>query len=165
MIIKKSSLYLLGIVLLIVIAGFFFFSDGKITGNVINSVSAQASGESGEVQVAKLSVSGGTYVLSPNTFKVGIPVRLQADISQMPGCSKSIVIPAFNVRKIVSSGDNVIEFTPDKAGIFNIACSMNMYKGTFTVTDTSGKASNYVEPVKAGGSCGSGSGGCCFGGF
>lgn len=165
MIVKKSSLYLVGIVLLVVIAGFFFFSNGSVTGNVINGVSAQAT-NSGDVQVARLSVSGGTYVMSPSTFKVGQKVRLEADIPQMPGCSKSIIISAFNIRKIVSSSDNVIEFTPDKAGTFNIACSMNMYKGTFSVVDGTGKAGNYVEQANTqAGSCGSGGGGCGCGGF
>lgn len=141
--IQKTKLYLAGIVLLILIGGTFVFSEG-ITGNVISGVSAQ--GNSGnDVQTAKLSVSGGNYVLSPSTFKKGVTVRLEADISKMPGCSKSIVIPAFGVRDSVSSSDNIIEFVPDKAGTFNIACSMNMYKGTFVVLDESGEKSNYVE--------------------
>ncbi len=95
----------------------------------MNAVSAG----SGNVQVVKLSVQGANYVLSPNEIKKDIPVRIEADISKMPGCSKSIVISAFNVRKVVSQADNTIEFTPTKAGTFNIACSMNMYRGTFNV--------------------------------
>lgn len=88
---------------------------------------------SGNVQIVKLSVEGGRYILSPSEFKKNVPVRIEADISKMPGCSKSIVISAFNIRKIVSQTDNTIEFTPTKTGTFNIACSMNMYRGTFTV--------------------------------
>ena len=83
----------------------------------------------------------------------------------MPGCSKSVVISAFNIRKVLSSDDNVIEFTPDKAGTFNIACSMNMYKGTFTILQSDGTKSNYVEQASAAGrTCGGGSGGCGCGG-
>ena len=88
---------------------------------------------SGNAQIVKLSVEGGRYILSPSEFKKNVPVRIEADISKMPGCSKSIVISAFNIRKVVSAADNLIEFTPTKTGTFNIACSMNMYRGTFTV--------------------------------
>ena len=109
---------------IIVVAGIFLIQGGNTT-----------SGEnpSGNVQIAKLSVEGGRYILSPSEFKKNVPVRIEADISKMPGCSKSIVISAFNIRKVVSAADNLIEFTPTKTGTFNIACSMNMYRGTFTV--------------------------------
>jgi len=52
-------------------------------------------------------------------------------MSTVVGCSRDIVISSFGVRKAVSPGDNIIEFTPDKTGTINIACSMNMYRGTF----------------------------------
>jgi plastocyanin domain-containing protein len=83
----------------------------------------------------------------------------------MPGCSKSVVISAFNVKKNLNANDNIIEFTPDKAGTFNIVCSMNMYKGTFTVLQADGAQSNYVEKTStAGATCGAGGGGCGCGG-
>lgn len=110
-------------IILIVVAGIF----------LIRGENATTSTVSGNVQIVKLSVEGGRYVLSPAEFKKDIPVRIEADISKMPGCSKSIVISAFGVRKIVSQADNIIEFTPTKTGTFNIACSMNMYRGAFTV--------------------------------
>jgi plastocyanin domain-containing protein len=75
------------------------------------------------------------------------------------------VISAFNVRKTFTTASNTIEFTPDKTGTFNIACSMNMYRGTFSVVDSSGTKSNYVEPAPSGGgSCGGSGGGCGCGG-
>ena len=108
---------------LVIFAGIFLIRGENTT----------PSGATGDAQIVKLSVDGGRYVLSPSEFKKDVPVRIEADISKMPGCSKSIVISSFNVRKIVSEADNVIEFTPTKTGTFNIACSMNMYRGTFTV--------------------------------
>lgn len=124
------------------------------TGNIIN--------QKGQIQIIKLSVQGSNYVLSPSEVKVGIPVRIEADMSKMPGCSKSIVISAFNIRKTVTTTDNVIEFTPDKAGTFNIVCSMNMYRGTFTVLENDGSKSNVVEAASTtGGTCGGSSGGGC----
>ena len=89
----------------------------------------------GEVQDVKLSVSGGTYILTPSVLKKDVPVRMVADLTTVRGCSRDVVISAFGVRKYVKEGDNVITFTPTKAGTITIACSMNMYRGTFTVTD------------------------------
>ncbi|MEK6889717.1 MAG: hypothetical protein AABW82_02220 [Nanoarchaeota archaeon] len=160
MIIKKGQGYIAGIFILILAFGILFFSQNSFTGNVVSIVSAQGD----NVQVAKLSVSGLNYILSPSTFKKGIPVKIETDIANMPGCSKSVVISAFNVMKGVSSSDNIIEFMPDKTGTFNIACSMNMYHATFNVVDDSGKAANYVQPQSASaGSCGMGAGCGCGG--
>jgi hypothetical protein len=94
----------------------------------------------GEIQDVKLTVTGGTYILTPSVLKKGVPVRMEADLTTVRGCSRDIVISAFGVRKYVKEGDNVITFTPTKTGTINIACSMNMYRGTFTVVD-SGSAS------------------------
>lgn len=108
-------------------------------GSATQSVSTKATqapdtqSNTGEVENVVLKVVGGRYVLEPSTLKKGIPVRMTADLNSVVGCSRDIVISAFGVRKYVSQGDNVIEFTPTKAGTINIACSMNMYKGTFTV--------------------------------
>jgi len=87
----------------------------------------------GEYQDVKLSVSGGTYILTPSVLKKDIPVRMEADLSTVRGCARDVVISAFGVRKYVKTGDNIITFTPTKTGTINIACSMNMYRGTFTV--------------------------------
>lgn len=153
--IKKNMLYILGILILVIVAGFMFLNSGGVL--------SSADGGSQEVQVVKLSVQNGNYVLEPNQLKQGTKVRLEADMTKMPGCSKSIVIPAFGVSKTLTTTSNYVEFTPDKAGTFNIACSMNMYRGTFTVLGSDGTKSNYVEQKTANtqGSCGiSGGGGC-----
>ena len=149
----------IGIGIMMVIASVFIFTNlgiSAITGSTITNQ---------DVQVVKLSVQGGQYVLEPDTIKKDIPVRIEADMSKMPGCSKSIVISAFGIRKSLNQGDNIIEFTPDKAGTFNIACSMNMYRGVFTVLENDGSESAYVDQqLPQGGSCGISGGGCGCGG-
>ena len=122
----------------------------------------------GEVQNVNLRVVGGNYVLEPSTLKKGVPVRMVVDTGSVVGCARDIVISAFNVRKAVKPGDNIIEFTPDKTGTINIACSMNMYRGTFVVSDDgaagspSTLAAQQSAPIgNAGtGSCGASGGGC-----
>ncbi len=123
------------------------------------------------VQEDTLSVQGGSYMPSPITVKKGIPVRLVGDISQMPGCSKSIIIPEFGVRKVLRQGDNTIEFTPDKSGTFDFTCSMGMYRGKIVVEEADGTVAAYAgsTPKPAGGagagaSCGANGGGCGCGG-
>jgi len=155
----KNKFILFLTLILVLGFGIFIFmgsGNGKIIDNVL--------GSNGQVQVVKLSTEGSRYILNPSEIKKGVTVRLEADMSKMPGCSKSIVIPAFNVRGSFTSEDNIIEFTPDKAGTFNIACSMNMYRGTFTVLEDNGAKASYVEQASAsttGGTCGGASGGGC----
>lgn len=89
----------------------------------------------GEPQQVILKVGGPDYILEPSVLKKGVPVRMTVDLASVDGCARDIVISEFGVRKYVKPGDNVIEFIPTKTGIINIACSMNMYRGTFTVSD------------------------------
>ena len=127
-------------IVLSVVIIFKFYGAAAIYSSGDNpSAGSSVSGSgSGNAQIVKMYVENGKYVLEPSSFKISVPVRIEADVSKMPGCSKSIVISAFNIRKTLNASDNVIEFTPDKAGTFNIVCSMNMYKGTFSVTESAG---------------------------
>lgn len=158
---KKNILFMALIAIIVLGIGYFMFSGGSSpTGKIID--------DSKEVQIVKLSVENGKYILDPPEIKKGVPVRIEADMSKMPGCSKSIVIASFNIRKTLNSKDNTIEFTPDKAGTFNIACSMNMYRGTFVILEDNGLKPTYVEQnIQGGSTCGmatGGSGGCGCGG-
>ncbi|MEK6850301.1 MAG: cupredoxin domain-containing protein [Nanoarchaeota archaeon] len=168
--ISYRNLYTIGFFIIFAVLVIMFFKGSgsataiQGTGNEVK-VNYATSQVSGDVQIAKMKVVGGEYVIEPNSFKVGIPVKIEAEISQMPGCSKGIVIPAFNIKKSLTENSNIIEFTPNKAGTFNIACSMNMYKGTFTVLQSDGTKSNYIEKAStSGATCGSSGGGCGCGG-
>jgi plastocyanin domain-containing protein len=169
----KNIFTVIGIIVLVLAVAIFIFvgfGNASSTGNIIFN-------SKGDVQIVKLSVENGNYVLNPSQVKMGAPVRIEGDLANMPGCSKSFVIPSFNVRKTFTSTDNIVEFTPDKAGVFNVMCSMNMYKGALTVLEGDGSKSNYVESSSSstpsssgstGGSCGmkttGSTGGCgCMG--
>ncbi|MCX6821063.1 MAG: cation transporter [Candidatus Aenigmarchaeota archaeon] len=110
------------------------------------------------VQTVQLSVQGTTYLPNPVRVKKGVPVQLVADINNMPGCSKSIVIPEFGVSKTVSAGDNVITFTPAVSGTFQFSCSMGMYRGQLIVENADGTvdANTGSAAVPKAGSCGCG---------
>jgi plastocyanin domain-containing protein len=109
------------------------------------------------------------YLTDPAVLKKGIPVKMTVDLNTVVGCATDIVIKDFGVRKYVSQGDNIITFTPTKTGTIGIACSMNMYHGTFTVVDEANPnapAEVTASPITpaSGGSCGAGGGGCGCGG-
>lgn len=153
----KNTTAIIGIVVIIVAASVFIFTN---SGGAMISVSNISDGKN--IQIVKLSVENGKYVMSPSTVKKDILVRIEADMLKMPRCSKSIVISAFNVRKTFSETDNSVEFIPDKVGNFNIVCSMNMYRGTFTVLDDDGIKPVYVEQSsESQGSCEVATGGVC----
>jgi sulfite exporter TauE/SafE/copper chaperone CopZ len=71
------------------------------------------------------------------TVKAGTPVRwnLYAEKGTINGCNNAIVIPEFKIEKRLQAGDNIIEFTPAKAGKFRYSCWMGMIRGTITVVD------------------------------
>lgn len=149
---KYGIIFLVLAIIILTVGATNYFA----TGNAIFALKDNAN-----TQISTLKVAGSSYVLEPSTFKKGVPIRLIADMSQFLGCSRSVVISAFNVRKTLSPSDNVIEFLPDKAGTFTIACSMNMYRGKFMVIDSGGEKTDYVESASTVvNSCGSGSEGC-----
>jgi uncharacterized protein len=126
----------------------------ELTGNVVAV-------NTGEVQEVSLQFKNYAYVLEPETFTAGVPVRMEVDLSTVYGCMRDVRIPAFGVSQYVSEGNNIIEFTPTKTGTFNIMCSMNMGRGTFTVVDQTGTTSDFIEAAPAeSGSCGGAAGGC-----
>lgn len=142
-------------------------ANNAVSNSASQTVFASNNVNSNDVQIVNLKVSGSNYVLEPSILKKGVPVRLVADVANMPGCSKGFKIPEFGVTKSIRAGDNIVEFTPDKTGTFSIACFMNMYTGTFSVSeDGTAKtlsAEDSVAPVvpkASAGSCGAGGGGC-----
>ncbi len=155
--INKNVIWMGMSLIILLVAGFFLVGGtGNVSGAIISGVTANTD----EVQIVKMHVEGSKYILEPSTVKKGIPVRLEADISRMPGCSKSVISSELGITKTFNSASNTIEFTPNKAGTFYLACSMNMYKGTLSVLEVDGSKSSYVQTTVASGSmCGAG-GGC-----
>jgi len=133
--ISKTTI-ILGVVALVVIAVFGFISASALSGGekTTNTGNTATSGNNGEVQTAVLQYKNYEYKLTPNTLKKGVPVKITVDTNTVVGCMRDIVIADFNVRKSVTPADNIIEFTPDKDGTFWIVCSMNMGRGTFSVS-------------------------------
>jgi len=128
---KKSTLYLGVILLVLIVGGFFYFKGGSsvMNGNVVSE------GEQvlqGEVQKITLGVKNLNYY--PNTIKVkaGQPVSISLD-SSVTGCLRSFNIKDLGVSKYSKTPSDTIDFTPNKKGTFKFACSMGMGTGTIIV--------------------------------
>jgi uncharacterized protein len=133
---EKKYWMIASAVLIVVLFGFV---SAKTIGSDATS-STITGGTTAEIMVAGvqevyLGMDRSGYTVEPSTFKKDVAVRMEVDMSTVSGCMRSVNIPAFGVSKLVSEGDNIIEFTPDETGTFTITCSMNMGKGTFTVIE------------------------------
>ena len=86
------------------------------------------------VQTIETSLSSG---YTPITVTVGTPVKwtISATKKTLTSCNRTIEIPEFEIEKTLLTGDNVIEFTPTKAGTFTYTCWMGMIRSTITVTE------------------------------
>ncbi|HML68295.1 MAG TPA: sulfite exporter TauE/SafE family protein [Clostridia bacterium] len=90
------------------------------------------------VQYVTSSVSSGGY--QPITVQQGIPVKwtLSAAEGSLNGCNNSIVIPEYDLKIDLKTGDTLIEFIPTRSGTFAFSCWMGMVRSTITVLDENG---------------------------
>jgi len=111
----------------------------------------------GTTQTINLGFSGNQYTPAEIRVKQGTKVRIIADPSTLTGCMTTVNIDGYGISKYIRAGDNVIEFTADKAGTFPIHCNMGMGNGKLVVEDSSGSVPAQSQaPAVA-----KGSGGCC----
>jgi sulfite exporter TauE/SafE len=86
------------------------------------------------LQSATITVNNSGYTPQVISLKKDVPVRLTLKTSNVQSCSRSFTIPALNIQKLLpSTGETVIEFTPNKLGSLAFSCSMGMYTGRFNI--------------------------------
>lgn len=128
-----------------------------------NGVLASAANSNETVQVVDMAVD--RYGYSPNSFvlKRGEKVRWVIDAKEITGCNRVLVARDFGINIQLQQGQNVVEFTPDKEGVFRFTCGMGMLQGTFVVVnDTSDQ--NAVNNALASAPAPKKTGGCGCGG-
>src|SRR3989338_6460769 len=86
-------------------------------------------------QLVRMTVAYGTYSPRVLTVKKGVPVRWEIDGQDVGGCARSLVVPKYGIRRNLTPGLNVIQFTPKDAGTIPFSCGMGMIRGSFNVTD------------------------------
>jgi plastocyanin domain-containing protein len=117
---------LLGAVTAIAAVNWWFFVAGQ-------SPAAAVPATGGAPAEVVITVDGG---YSPAVVQVrrGQPLRLVFDRRDTSSCSEEVVIPAFNVRTFLPSGERtVVEITPTEAGRFPFTCAMSMLRGSIIV--------------------------------
>jgi len=100
----------------------------------VATVPAAATSQAQAFQTVRMQVTYQGYV--PNTLQVkkDVPVRWVIDVKEMTRCTDTITLPDYDIRKPLQLGENIIEFTPDKAGVIRFSCWMKMVWGKFVVS-------------------------------
>lgn len=94
---------------------------------------SNAAVEKNGIQYVSSTLESGHY---PDiTVKAGIPVKwtIHAEKSSINGCNYKVLLQDFNMEYIFEEGDNMIEFTPQKAGVYTYSCWMGMITGKIYV--------------------------------
>lgn len=107
-----------------------FFSNNNSINNVVENVNA---GDS-NTQVIQLGMKNYNYYPNTINLKYNVPTKIVVKTDEVKGCLRSIVIPDFGIRKLITNADNVISFTPNKKGTFSFSCSMGMGFGKIIVS-------------------------------
>ena len=97
------------------------------------SVSSSLEGGSGTTQTFTLGYKNGRYNPPEIRVKQGTNVRIEGDPNTLRGCMLVVNIEGYGISKPIRAGDNVIEFTADKAGTFPIYCNMGIGDGRLVV--------------------------------
>lgn len=90
------------------------------------------------VQYVTSTVSSGGY--GAIRVQQGVPVKwtLKAPEGSLNGCNQSIVIPEYDLKIDLKTGDNRIAFTPKRSGTFAFSCWMGMVRSSITVVGKDG---------------------------
>jgi plastocyanin domain-containing protein len=121
---EKLVMTVLGLLLIVLVNWYFFFSKRRLTSAQIRQTG---------IQEVKIMVKGG-YDPDVIVVKKGIPVRLNFYRDETADCSDTIVFGDFNVRKPLPAFQTTsVEFTPEKEGEYVFTCGMGMLRGKLIV--------------------------------
>jgi copper ion binding protein len=111
---------------------------------VTKSVDAQGAETQG-VQKVHTTLASGRY--EPITVTAGTPVEwtIDAPDGSINGCNNRMVIPAYGIEHAFTVGENVVQFTPDKAGTYPYSCWMGMITSTITVVEPDQSAGGVAD--------------------
>ncbi len=70
-------------------------------------------------------------------LRAGVPVvwRITAAAENINGCNNRFFIPEYNIEHRLTPGENVIEFTPERPGVYPYMCWMGMIASRILVGD------------------------------
>jgi hypothetical protein len=126
---------------LVVVLGMTMFTNGwslsgftvvSPAGKTVAAAGAQSEVQ-GDIQIVRTGLASGRY--EAITVKVGVPVQwiVDAPAGSLNGCNNTIFIPEYNLEYQFHTGENVIEFVPERTGTFMYSCWMGMIRSSITV--------------------------------
>ena len=125
---ERSTLYGVGIFLIIIITGFIFLKPSTATnGNIIDPTVVH-----GDVQKVLIGERNLNYYPNEITVNAGQPVSITLDKS-VKGCLRSFIIRDLGVSEFSKTPSETIDFTPSKKGTYTFSCSMGMGFGKLIV--------------------------------
>jgi uncharacterized protein len=86
-----------------------------------------------DVQIVQMIADYRGYTPSTFYLQKDVPVRWEINATQITGCTDEIIVPDLDIRQKLTSGVNIIEFTPTRAGTIGFSCWMGMVRGKFIV--------------------------------
>ncbi|QHQ62592.1 heavy metal transporter [Anaerocolumna sedimenticola] len=127
--------------MLVVVLGIGMLNNGlALSGITVPQIQTSAESvnvaeSNGEYQSITTSLDYGRYPAI--TVKAGIPVKwtIKADKGMINGCNNEMIISEYDLKVNLKEGDNVIEFTPTKAGKYGYSCWMGMIRSSITVVE------------------------------
>ena len=108
-------------------------SDSNDLNDSNDSNASDTNIEKDGIQYVSSTLESGHY---PDiTVKAGTPVKwtIHAEKSSINGCNYKILLPDFDTECVFEEGDNTIEFTPQKTGVYTYSCWMGMITGKIYV--------------------------------
>ncbi len=120
----QITVVLIGLVLTVLIAWYFWFAPKAQTRAAVS--------QSGAQEVA-ITVKGG-YTPDVIVVQKGRPVKLTFTRQESAACSEKVLFPDFNQSALLPEGERVtLEFTPEKTGEYGFQCQMGMLRGKLIV--------------------------------
>jgi sulfite exporter TauE/SafE len=100
-------------------------------------------GPAPEPQVIRMTVTGNGFEPGEFALTQGVPVRWVIQGEAAEECDRRILVPALDLDFGVQPGENVVEFTPRRAGVIPWTCRMGTAHGVFRVAgNTPGPAAD-----------------------
>lgn len=145
---KFSSRVMTAGAVLVVVLGLSMFTQGvSLAGISPSAILPGLEGISGNQQESseQIKIEDGVQVinstLSPGRYpnikvQAGIPVKwiIDAPAGSINGCNNRMIIKQYGIEYSFHTGENVVEFTPDKTGKIPYSCWMGMIRGSINVT-------------------------------
>lgn len=146
--------------LLVIALAIFNIGNGyRLTGwkNVFNVKQSPPAVSAGDpnvkiengVQVVRMDQVGNGYKPNKFTIKNNQPVKWIIDSKASGSCAASIFVQKMGIRKFLTKGENIIEFTPNEVGDIRFTCSMGMYSGKFIVVEGNDAAAGTTQTILA----------------